>query len=429
MPLFLLGFGLLYLVDLLRRWREFLLALLVAAVVLAPAAVFFSRQTATGTMYFRRTTFLDEQQAWQPQLERFVQNYQQFFSARFLLEEGDPIFRHSVRGHGELYPFFIPFILLGAGTLLLRRDRASKLILWWLALYPVAPSLMNEIPSATRGVIGAPVFALLAGVGFASALRVLRWLAGGRRWGMALQAAAIVAAAIVCGPQVVQYMHAYFVEYPTYAALTPGAFQFGYRDMIEYMESERGHYDLLLLSATDSNQPQIFAQFYRPVDPREWATRRDPGYLIVKPDEFSRYRPDQRVLAGLHPDDVDLFSDIEVKRRIEGPGRQIGLRRRRRESAQAVPAELADARRLPQRRPARQYPRLHHPDRPRSGALHRRVRAGRRGSRCASSRSSTSISTASTRRPIRARRATRSTCAPTRRRRCARRARARRCSS
>ena len=59
----------------------------------------------------------------------------------------------------------------------LRRDRASKLMLWWLALYPVAPSLMNEIPSATRGIIGAPVLCLLAGVGFAS--RCVSPLAGG----------------------------------------------------------------------------------------------------------------------------------------------------------------------------------------------------------------------------------------------------------
>src|SRR4029453_3053756 len=124
------------------------------------------------------------------------------FSPRFLIQEGDPIFRHSVRGFGELYPFMIPFVVIGAGTLLLRRDRASKLILWWLVLYPVAPSLMNEIPSATRGIIGAPVFALLTGVGFASTLRVLRWLVGERRWGVVLQAAAVVAAVIAFGPEV-----------------------------------------------------------------------------------------------------------------------------------------------------------------------------------------------------------------------------------
>src|SRR5215468_9666399 len=100
-PLFLVGFGVLYLVDLLRHWRQFLLALLITAAVLAPAAIFFTHQSYTGTMYFRRTTFIEPEQPWRPQLERFVSNYQQFFSERFLVQEGDPIFRHAVRGFGE----------------------------------------------------------------------------------------------------------------------------------------------------------------------------------------------------------------------------------------------------------------------------------------------------------------------------------------
>ncbi|HSP95632.1 MAG TPA: glycosyltransferase family 39 protein [Candidatus Dormibacteraeota bacterium] len=323
-PAFLIGFGLLFLPELLRGWRQFLVALVVTAAVLAPAAMFFSAQARTGTQYFRTTTFLDPQQPWREQAARFGRNYVQFFSPRFLADEGDPIFRHSVRNFGELYPFFVPFVLLGAGVALLRRDRASKLLLWWLALYPVAPSLMNEIPSATRGIIGAPILCLLAGVGFAAALRALRFLAPRRRWGVALQAVAAVAGLAFLGVQVGRYLHAYFVDYPTYAALTPGAFQFGYRDAIGYMESERANYDLLLLSATDSNQPQIFAQFYRPIDPRDWAQRRDTGYLIIKPEEFVR-RPNQRVLAALHPDDVDLFSDLQVKRLVEGPGGKLAF--------------------------------------------------------------------------------------------------------
>src|SRR5215470_2799089 len=105
-PAFVLGFGVLYLVNLLRHWRQLLLALGVAALVLTPAALFFTRQTSTGTVYFRRTTFLEAQEPWRPQLERFAYNYRQFFSPRFLMHEGDPIFRHSVRGFGELYVFY-----------------------------------------------------------------------------------------------------------------------------------------------------------------------------------------------------------------------------------------------------------------------------------------------------------------------------------
>ena len=118
-PAFLVGFGVLFLPELLRHWRQFLVAVVVAGAVLAPAAVFFSSQARTGTQYFRRTTFLDAGQPWREQAERFGRNYAQFFSPRFLAEEGDPIFRHAVRDFGELYPLFVPFVVLGAGAALL----------------------------------------------------------------------------------------------------------------------------------------------------------------------------------------------------------------------------------------------------------------------------------------------------------------------
>ena len=324
-PLFLIGFGVLFLPELLRHWRQFLIALAVTGAVLTPAAMFFAKQSQTGTVYFRRTTFLDVNQPWREQVERFGRNYAEFFKPRFLVEEGDPIFRHAVRNFGELYPLYVPLVLLGAGAALLRRDRASKLLLWWLALYPVAPSLMNEIPSASRGIIGAPILCLLAGIGFAALLRALRFVVPRRRWGVALQGVAAVAGLALLGVDVARYLRAYFVDYPTYAAMTPGAFQFGYRDAIEYMETQRDQYDQLLLSSTDANQPQVFAQFYRPIDPRDWAKRRDTGYTIVKPEEFARYKPNQKVLAALHPDDVDLFSDYEVKRLVHAPGGKLAF--------------------------------------------------------------------------------------------------------
>ena len=95
--------------------------------------------------------------------------------------------------------------------------------------------------------------------------------------------------------------------------------------MIHYMESQRANYDVLLLSATDSNQPQVFAQFYRPIDPREWTKRHDSGYLIIKPEEFSRYSPTNACSPALHPNDVDLFSDLDIKQRIEGPGGKLAF--------------------------------------------------------------------------------------------------------
>ena len=349
MLLFMLGFSLLYLPDLLRRWRETLFALVVLAVTLTPVAVFNYRHQQLITQYFRNTTWLRPAEDLHAQAQRFAGYYQQFFSRAFLLDSGDPIGRHSVRGFGELMPLSIPFAIIGACVCLLRRDRASKLVLWWLACYPIAPSLMTEIPTASRGIIGAPGFCLLAGIGLGTTLQVLGWLAR-RRWlalptqGVAL--AAVTYVALFGFPQLllqpvarlsawtggapsaawsrgfIAYLHEYFVNYPKYSAPTYGGFQYGYRDAIQYMESERKNYDLLGMTAVEVNQPQIFPLFYNRTDPHEWLARHDIGYMILDPAEYSRYSMNQRILYALRPADLDLFSDYTVKKTITAPGGQ-----------------------------------------------------------------------------------------------------------
>jgi hypothetical protein len=322
LPLFLIGFSLLYLPDLLRRWRETLLAVVVLAATLTPVGVFAYRHQQLFTQYIRNTTSLRAEESLQTQAERFARYYQEFFSRSFLLESGDPIGRHSVRGFGELLPLSIPFAIFGAVVALLRRDRASKLVLWWLACYPVAPCLMTEIPTASRGIIGAPAFCLLAGIGLAAALRILGWLARWRPLALAVQTAALAAVGYFGTLQTAKYLHAYFVDYPKYSAWGYGGFQYGYRDVIHYMESERKNYDLLGMTAVEVNQPQIFPLFYNRPDPRQWGRHPEIGYLILDPAEYSRYSMNQRILYALRPSDLDLFSDYTIKKEIVAPGGQ-----------------------------------------------------------------------------------------------------------
>jgi 4-amino-4-deoxy-L-arabinose transferase-like glycosyltransferase len=321
-PLFLLGFGILYLPDLLRRWRESLLAFVVLAATLAPAGVFHYRHQQLSTQYFHNTTNLRPDEAIGPQARRLMLYYQEFFSRSFLLENGDPIGRHSVRGFGELLPIAIPFAIFGAIVALFRRDRASKLILWWLACYPVAPSLMTEIPSASRGIIGVAAFCLLSGIGLAAALRVLGWMAHWRPLALTVQTAALAAVGYLTTIETTAYLHAYFVDYPKYSAWGYGGFQYGYRDVIQYMESERRNYDLLGMTAVEVNQPQIFPLFYNHPDPHEWIAHHDIGYMILDPAEYSRYAMNQRVLYALRPSDLDLFSDYTIKKSVVAPGGQ-----------------------------------------------------------------------------------------------------------
>lgn len=321
-PLFLIGFGLLYLPTVWRRWREWLIAVPVLLLTVAPV-VQFDLAHQRGSRYFENTSILRADAPPEELARQFGKNYAEFFSPDFLLERGDRIVRHAVRGHGELYRFFVPLLALGGVVLLFRRDRAGLLILWWLALYPAGASLMNEIPSASRGFIGAAAFCLVAGVGIAAALRVLGWIGHWRPLALALQLAGVAALGWVAHPEVSRYLHLYFVEYPKYSAPTYGGFQYGYREAVQYMESQRANYDLLMMTATEVNQPYIFALFYARMDPREFRRTLYPGYLILDPAEYRRYSVDQRVLYAMRESDLTYFSDYDVHKTIVAPGGQV----------------------------------------------------------------------------------------------------------
>jgi 4-amino-4-deoxy-L-arabinose transferase-like glycosyltransferase len=319
-PLFLVGFMLLYLPLLLRRWGESVVALAVVLATAAPAAIFHYTHQPQSTQYFRGMTWVRLDDDLREQAEWFGQFYRQFFSREFLFERGDRILRHAVRTSGELLPFYAPFLLVGAAVCLFRRDRASKLILWWLAVYPVAPTLMNEIPSASRGIIGAPAFCLLAGIGFGTAMYIVGWIGHWRPVSLALQLATLAAAGYVLLPEVQRYLTAYFSDYPKYSAPGYEGFQYGYRDVIAYMEPQRWRYDQLLISAVEGNQTQIFPLFYNRVLPQD-AAGHDGGYVIIDPARY-RSTTKQRVLAALRRSDLQLFSDYTIQRPIVAPGGQ-----------------------------------------------------------------------------------------------------------
>ena len=339
-PLFLIGFTLLYLPDLLtKRFLQAVTAFIVLVVTISPVLYFYYEHQDLTTQYFRNTTHFTDHEPTLVQAQRFFRYYQQFFSESFLFTNGDNIVRHAVRNHGELYWFYLPFMALGAIVCLFKRDRAPKLILWWLAVYPIAPSFMTEIPTASRGIIGVVPFCLLGGIGFTAALRLLGWVLRWRPLVLATQVAAVCASSYFLVPEVYNYLRDYIVEYPKYSAPTYGGFQYGYRDAIQYMESRRGEFDRLMLTAVEVNQPQVFPLFYRAVDPRKNYAERI-GFEILNPAEYGRYKMDQRILYSLRPNDLKLFSDYEVHKRIEAPSGRVEFLITEVKKAQALLKEL-----------------------------------------------------------------------------------------
>jgi 4-amino-4-deoxy-L-arabinose transferase-like glycosyltransferase len=314
-PLVLLGAAV---ADARRLWAvrgHTAAALLLAALTAVPVVTFDLRHSDRSNQYFSRTTTLNAAQPARENAARVWEQYQRFFSQSFLFERGDPLPRHAVPGFGELYWCMVPLLALGLLWCLWPRHPEGKLFLWWLLLYPLAPALMNETPSASRGIIGAPGFCLVAAAGAVVVLDTLRRLPWPRVV-LALQAAAVAALVIALGRDAVRYARAYTTTYPAQAA---DDFQYGYREAIAFMEARRDQYDLMLLTANRVNQPQIFAAFYNAERPGGPPTVREHGYLIIDPSEYGRYEMDQRILAALREDDLRLFDDYRELHRVLTP--------------------------------------------------------------------------------------------------------------
>jgi 4-amino-4-deoxy-L-arabinose transferase-like glycosyltransferase len=315
-PLFLLGAVAVYARRLWALRRVTAAALLLAALTAVPVIIFDLQHRDRSSQYFSRTTTLSPTQTPRENAARVWDQYTRFFSRAFLFERGDPLARHAVPGFGELYWCMVPLLALGVLWCLWPGHPEGKLFLWWLLLYPIAPALMNEAPSASRGFIGVAAFCLVATAGAVAVLETLRRLLPWPRVALTLQLAAVAVLLVALGREALRYGRAYTTTYPTQAA---DDFQYGYRETIDFMEGQRDKYDLLLLTANRVNQPQIFAAFYNAQRPGGPPTVREHGYLIIDPSEYGRYEMNQRILAALREDDLRLFDDYTELHRVLTP--------------------------------------------------------------------------------------------------------------
>ena len=322
-PLFLAVFAVLYRRELLARWRETLLAAAALALTALPVTIFDIAHHSQAGSYFANTTILARGAQPLGVARRFVKNYRAFFSRTFLFDaSNDRILRHSVSDHGELYWCLAPLLGVGVVVAALRRDRAMRLPLVWLGLYPAAAALMNEIPSASRGFIGAPAFALLGAIGAGGLLRLAARV-GPRRAG-ALQGLLIAVGVAVLGTATARYWALYRDEYPLYAAKEYTGFQFGHRQVLDYFRQHYDEYDLLLLSTRRSNQPEVFLRFYdgtqRPLREGEPPPFEHGEKMVASAaDAYDYYLPGRRILFAVLPEEVPLFADGKVLERIIAP--------------------------------------------------------------------------------------------------------------
>lgn len=198
-----------------------------------------------------------------------IQNYLAHFSPDFLFISGAPHKQHHVQGIGELYLFQAPFLLLGLYLLFKRKIRYKGVLLSWLLLAFVPVSVTNDsIPHALRTLNAVPVYQLISGLGIYSSFIWLKqrftkpWLII-----FVISLISVVTASV----------YLYFVNYYTiYPVLYSRDWQYGYKQVVEYIQANQNKYDEIVFSRY-YGEPHMFTLFFLQYDP--WKYQTNPNLI------------------------------------------------------------------------------------------------------------------------------------------------------
>ncbi len=210
----------------------------------------------------------------------FASRYAANMSPGFLFQEGDPNSRHSLKGLGQLYWAQIPLILAAFVFLIRKKNKGLWLVAGiWLLTYPLpaAGSVGSSGAGlfvgghAYRSLAGAPLFALLTGLGAAGTLRLIFGLEA--KVHRALREIAGTAMILLFTWYVYcayGWFHHYFSEYKNYAApIFGGTTQKALPAANLYAQSRK----YILVKDFPMGFPDYYAAFYSKFDPAKFQER------------------------------------------------------------------------------------------------------------------------------------------------------------
>lgn len=234
-----------------------------------------------------------------------IRNYVSHFSPDFLFISGAGHKQHHPQKVGEMFLIQAPFIIWGVVQLIRKKNKYNGFLFTWLLLTFVPVSLTNDsIPHALRTVIAAPVYQIFTAVGIVELFNLLK----GKQ---------MVIASLVMGIVTIisfyLYYHHLIVDYPR---LYSQAWQYGYKQVVEYISDHEDEYDLVVFSRS-YGEPHMFTLFFKAYDPDKYqkvekVIQVDPNDWI-KIYSFDKYRfPDLSEPGTMYEDLVK-----------ENPGKKI----------------------------------------------------------------------------------------------------------
>lgn len=188
--------------------------------------------------------------------ELIAGQYLMYFSPKFLFVSGDANLRHSTQAIGQVYWLELLFVSCGILFLIKKEQKLAVLILGWLFLAPIPGSFTREALHASRAMFMLGAWQILA----ASGAYYLYLISKGFKKYLSVILFVLIFILLI------NYFRYYLYEYPN---ATSKYWQYGYKQVVEYVEKNYNDYDLIVITRADG-EPQIFTLFYSKFDPHKY---------------------------------------------------------------------------------------------------------------------------------------------------------------
>lgn len=207
--------------------------------------------------------------------ERFISNYKQYFSYRFLVKDGPAEATYGmVPGMGVLYWFEVPLLVLFFFSILNRKlSRVSLLVLVWILIAPIPASLATGVGyAANRAGIMMPAIQIAGALGFGFLLRKVEGGLGKR------SLKALIASFVLLG---FLSTNNFIKEYKKSSDKNSRQMLYGNLEAVSWLATYANDYSEIQVS-TALSEPHIYVAFTNSWDPKNYQgwTRKWKVYAI-----------------------------------------------------------------------------------------------------------------------------------------------------
>ncbi len=205
-------------------------------------------------------------------------HYLNHFSPYFLFISGVKDDRQRIEGMGMLYwsDTILLAFALWAVVKGIKKRKALFLVLAWLAVSPLPSVITRDPVHARRAFNMVYPLCLLLGMGLVKFLEIVKKSVF---WKKAIFSLAFFGFFLWSFSL---YLLSYYVFTPLRTAAGPGGWNYGYRELVQFVSSLKSKYEKVIID-TSYQGPYLFFLFYEKYPP----ARYQPQAVLVKKDEFS----------------------------------------------------------------------------------------------------------------------------------------------